>query len=185
MDVSKIPIGKRPPVDFNAVIETPAWGEPVRYRLDRDSGALFVDRFLHAAMRYPANYGFIPQTLGSHGDALHVLVVTDTGVVPGSVIRCRPIGALVIDYEDTVEEQIIAMPVAATDPSCGDMHSLRDLPEVLVKQITHFFEHYADLDGGRSVRHLQWVEANAAEDLLIRAIANYEGNAATAALQET
>jgi inorganic pyrophosphatase len=180
MDLRKIPAGRRPPADFNALIETPAGGEPVRYRLDRASGALFVERFLHVAMRYPANYGFIPGTLGADGDPLHVLVVNDAAVVPGTIVRCRPIGALLADDETTVHEKIVAVPIETIDPFYKDVRSPSDLPETLVEQIAHFIEHYADLGGGKQSERPHWVGPDVAQALLSTAIKHYEEHAAAA-----
>src|SRR5205823_1709364 len=113
MDLSKIPTGANPPYDVNAIIEIPQGGVPVKYELDKKSGALFVDRFLHTAMFYPGNYGFIPHTLSADGDPCDVLVISQVPVVAGAVIRCRPIGALVMEDEGGKDEKILAVPVDA------------------------------------------------------------------------
>ena len=150
MDLSKIEIGKNPPYDINVVIEIPQGGEPVKYELDKSSGALFVDRFLGTSMIYPANYGFIPHTLSGDGDPADVLVVTNVPVIPGSVIRCRPIGALLMEDESGVDEKIIAVPVEKLHPFYKSIKSYKDLPESLCDQISHFFQHYKDLEKGKS-----------------------------------
>src|SRR5712671_3493700 len=116
MDITKIPAGRNPPSDVNALIEIPAGGQPVKYELDKASGALFVDRFLHTSMIYPANYGFIPNTLGADGDPLDILVVTPTPVVPGAVIRARPVGVLLMSDEKGEDEKIMAVPVDRLNP---------------------------------------------------------------------
>src|ERR687887_2608915 len=111
MDISKIPIGRNPPWDVNAIIEIPLGGQPVKYEIDKESGAMFVDRFLHTAMFYPANYGFIPHTLSEDGDPIDVMVVGPTPVVPGVVLRSRPIGALQMEDEIGIYETLLAVPV--------------------------------------------------------------------------
>ena len=116
MDLSKIPVGENPPYDVNALIEIPQGGEPVKYELDKDSGAIFVDRFLHTAMFYPGNYGFIPHTLADDGDPMDILVVGPTPVVPGAVIRCRPVGALIMTDEAGGDEKVLAVPVDQLHP---------------------------------------------------------------------
>jgi inorganic pyrophosphatase len=171
MDVQLIPAGKNPPKDIYAVIEIPLGGVPVKYELDKRSGALFVDRFLHTAMFYPGNYGFIPHTLSEDGDPCDVLVVTQVPVVPGAVIRCRPIGALLMQDEAGKDEKIIAVPVDALNPFYSGIHSWRDLPAIACEQIAHFFQHYKDLERGKWVSEVNWLDASAAEKLIVEAIA--------------
>ncbi|HRI11257.1 MAG TPA: inorganic diphosphatase, partial [Nannocystaceae bacterium] len=142
MDLSKIAIGDDPPADVNAVIEIPQGGEPVKYELDKASGAMFVDRFLHTAMFYPGNYGFIPHTLSADGDPCDVLVVGQVPVVPGAVIRCRPIGALLMEDEAGPDEKIVAVPVDKLHPFYSGVSTYSDLPKILTDQIAHFFQHY-------------------------------------------
>src|SRR5438876_5461818 len=116
MDLAKIPVGRAPPRDVNVVVEIPQGGEPVKYELDKVSGALFVDRFLHTAMFYPGNYGFIPHTLSGDGDPCDVIVVAQAPVVPAAVIRCRPVGALIMEDQAGDDEKILAVPVDALHP---------------------------------------------------------------------
>src|ERR1700761_2518676 len=137
MDISKIPIGSNPPHDINVIIEIPQGGAPVKYEIDKDSGAVFVDRFLHTAMFYPANYGFIPHTLSEDGDPLDCMVVVPTPVVPGVVMRSRPIGALIMEDESGIDEKILAVPVDKLHPFYTSVMSHRDLPEILLEQIQH------------------------------------------------
>jgi len=128
MDVSKISIGHAPPYDINVIVEIPQGGEPVKYELDKASGAVFVDRFLHTAMFYPGNYGFVPHTLAQDGDPIDVLIVGPVSVVPGAVVRCRPIGALMMEDEAGPDEKIIAVPVDKLAPStavCGHIRICR------------------------------------------------------------
>ncbi|HKA73828.1 MAG TPA: inorganic diphosphatase [Xanthobacteraceae bacterium] len=171
MDLSRITAGIDPPRDVHAVIEIPLGGVPVKYEMDKDSGALFVDRFLHTAMFYPGNYGFIPQTLSADGDPCDVLVVSQVPVVPGAVIRCRPVGALVMRDEAGGDEKILAVPVEALNPFYAGIKSYRDLPSIMCEQIAHFFQHYKDLEKGKWVTVVEWLDAAAAEDLVMAAIA--------------
>jgi len=171
MDVSKISAGRNPPSDLHAVIEIPVGGAPVKYELDKTSGAMFVDRFLHTAMFYPGNYGFIPQTLSRDGDPIDVLVIAPVAVASGAVIRCRPVGALLMEDQAGTDEKIIAVPVDALHPFYVDIASYRDLPKILLEQIAHFFQHYKDLEKGKWTAIGQWVDARAAETLIMDAIA--------------
>ena len=171
MDLSKIPVGANPPYDVNALIEIPQGGEPVKYELDKESGAIFVDRFLHTAMFYPGNYGFIPHTLADDGDPMDILVVGPTPVVPGAIIRCRPVGALVMEDEAGGDEKILAVPVDALHPFYAGIKSYRDLPAIMCEQIAHFFQHYKDLEKGKWVTIVNWLDAEGAERLVMEAIA--------------
>jgi len=171
MDLSRISAGIDPPQDVHAVIEIPLGGVPVKYEMDKDSGALFVDRFLHTAMFYPGNYGFIPHTLSADGDPCDVLVVSQVPVVPGAVIRCRPVGALVMRDEAGEDEKILAVPVDALHPFYAGVKSYRDLPAIMCEQVAHFFQHYKDLEKGKWVTLAEWLDVAAAEALVMAAIA--------------
>lgn len=166
MDISKIPVGANAPYDINVLIEIPQGGHPIKYEFDKESGALFVDRFVHTAMVYPANYGFIPHTLSEDGDPVDVLVVGQYPVVPGCVIRCRPIGALVMEDESGQDEKILAVPVDKLHPFYSRVQSYNDLPEILIEQIAHFFEHYKDLEKNKWVKIVHWVDAEEAAELI-------------------
>jgi inorganic pyrophosphatase len=174
MDVSAISAGRNPPKDIHVVVEIPLGGAPVKYELDKRSGALVVDRFLHTAMFYPGNYGFIPQTLSADGDPCDVLVVTQVQVVPGAIVRCRPVGALLMEDEAGRDEKIIAVPVDALAPFYSDIRSYRDLPPIMCEQIAHFFRHYKDLKKGKWVTIVKWLDAKGAEKLVLEAIARAE-----------
>ncbi|MFN7662136.1 MAG: inorganic diphosphatase [Alphaproteobacteria bacterium] len=174
MDLSKINIGKELPWDVNVVIEIPLGGEPVKYEIDKESGALFVDRFLHTAMYYPANYGFIPETLADDGDPLDALVVGNIRVVPGCVIRCRPLGVLLMEDEAGQDEKLIMAPVTKLSPYYANTKDYNDLPEILRDQITHFFHHYKDLEPGKWVKILRWGTAEEAAELIRKTHANYQ-----------
>ena len=149
MDLSKVGIGHNPPYDVNVVIEVPLGGVPVKYELDKESGALFVDRFLHTAMFYPGNYGFVPHTLADDGDPVDVVVIGPTPVVPGAIVRCRPVGALMMEDEAGGDDKIIAVPVDKLHPYYSNIGAERDRLEILREQVKHFFEHYKDLERGK------------------------------------
>jgi inorganic pyrophosphatase len=180
MNLDKITIGRNPPVDINVVIEIPQGGEPVKYELDKESGALLVDRFLHTAMFYPGNYGFIPHTLAQDGDPCDVLVVGQTPVVPGAIIRSRPIGALLMEDEAGPDEKIIAVPVDALHPYYSGVAKPDDLPAILRDQIAHFFQHYKDLEKGKWVTIVRWVGPEEAAELIRQGIARAPSGAAPA-----
>ncbi|HXL48043.1 MAG TPA: inorganic diphosphatase [Xanthobacteraceae bacterium] len=174
MDIGAISIGPDPPKDIHAVIEIPLGGAPVKYELDKVSGALMVDRFLHTAMFYPGNYGFIPHTLSADGDPCDVLVVTQVQVVPGAIVRCRPVGALLMEDESGRDEKIIAVPVDALAPFYKDVRGYRDLPPMMCEQIAHFFQHYKDLEKGKWVTIVKWLDVKHAEKLVLEAISRAE-----------
>ena len=167
MDLKLIPTGRDPPKDVNAVIEIPLGGVPVKYEFDKNSGALFVDRFLHTAMFYPGNYGFIPHTLSDDGDPCDVLVISQVPVVPGAVIRCRPVGALLMEDEAGNDEKILAVPVDDLHPFYMGIASYKDLPNVMCEQIAHFFQHYKDLEKGKWVEVVKWLDADGAGQLIL------------------
>ncbi|MDA8230066.1 MAG: inorganic diphosphatase [Magnetospirillum sp.] len=170
MDLSKIAIGQNPPNDVNVIIEIPLRGDPVKYEICKESGAMFVDRFLHTAMYYPVNYGFIPHTLSEDGDPTDVMVVGRVGVAVGSVMRCRPIGVMLMEDESGVDEKILAVPHAKLHPFYNEVASHRDLPGILIQQIEHFFTHYKDLEPGKWVKMLGWDGPEKAADIIRQAI---------------
>ncbi len=178
MDITKISIGANPPFDVNAVIEIPQGGEPVKYELDKASGALMVDRFLHTAMFYPGNYGFIPHTLADDGDPMDIMVVGPTPVVPGAIIRCRPIGCLMMTDEKGADEKVLAVPVDALHPFYTGIDSWRSLPTILTEQIAHFFKHYKDLEKGKVTEIVRWADVEEACELIRRAIARAQSRPA-------
>ena len=173
MNIEKIAIGDNPPADFNVVIEIPQGGYPVKYELDKESGAMFVDRFLHTSMVYPGNYGFIPHTLSEDGDACDVLVVGQSPVVPGAVIHCRPLGALMMEDEHGIDEKILAVPVDKLYPFYTAIESYTDLPEILCEQIAHFFRHYKDLEKGKWVDVIKWIGPDETKRVIEAAISRY------------
>jgi inorganic pyrophosphatase len=170
MDVTKITPGRNPPSDLHAIIEIPVGGAPVKYELDKASGAMFVDRFLHTAMFYPGNYGFIPQTLSQDGDPCDVLVISPVAVVSGAVIRCRPVGALLMEDQAGIDEKIIAVPVDDLHPFYTDIGSYLDMPKIMREQIAHFFHHYKDLERGKWTRVGEWIDVARSEQLIMESI---------------
>ena len=170
MDISKIPVGKNPPWDVNVIIEVPIGSEPIKYEMDKESGALYVDRFLHTAMHYPCNYGFIPHTLSGDGDPADVLVVGRRPLMPGCVLAVRPIGVLLMEDEAGADEKILAVPQSRLHPFYNEVKSYKDLPEILTSQIAHFFEHYKDLESKKWAKILGWKDADDAAKLVVEAI---------------
>ena len=172
MNIEKIPVGKNPPWDINAIIEIPIGGVPIKYEIDKDSGAMFVDRFLHTAMFYPCNYGFIPHTLADDGDPMDIMVAGPIPVVPGAVIRARPVGVLIMEDEAGQDEKILAVPVDDLHPYHANITSYRDLRDTLLAQISHFFEHYKDLEKNKWVKIVRWGEPEEASRRIEQAIEN-------------
>lgn len=170
MDIRKISIGKNPPEDINVIIEIPQGGYPVKYEMDKASGAMFVDRFLHTSMIYPGNYGFIPHTLSGDGDPCDVIVIGQLPVIPGAVIRSRPIGVLYMEDQSGMDEKILAVPVDELHPFYKQIVSYKDLPEILRDQIAHFFQHYKDLEKGKWVKNLRWAGPKDAMQVIRKAI---------------
>jgi inorganic pyrophosphatase len=166
MDISRIPIGANPPHEVNVIVEIAQGGAPIKYEMDKASGAMFVDRFLHTAMFYPANYGFIPHTLSEDGDPIDCMVISPTPVASGAVVRTRPIGALLMQDEKGIDEKIIGVPIDKLHPYYERVGTYRDLPGILLEQISHFFEHYKDLEKGKWVKLLRWAEPAETADLI-------------------
>ena len=171
MDLEKVSVGRNPPFEVNVVIEVPIGSEPVKYELDKESGAIFVDRFLHTSMFYPANYGFVPHTLSDDGDPVDVLVTGPHPVVPGAIIRARPVGVLIMDDEKGQDEKVLSVPVDELHPYYRNVNSYRELPDILIQQIAHFFAHYKDLEIGKWVDIKGWGEPGEAHKMIEEAIA--------------
>jgi len=174
MDITRISVGPNPPDEVHAVIEIPAGGAPIKYELDKESGALFVDRFLHTPMFYPANYGFIPNTLGDDGDPLDIMVITPFPLVPGCVVTCRAVGVLEMADDKGLDEKILAVPVDSVYPIYCDVKSHSDLPSLVTEQIEHFFTRYKDLEKGKWVKMQGWAGPERARELILKAIAAYK-----------
>jgi inorganic pyrophosphatase len=175
MSYQNIPAGKDLPNDIYVVIEIPANSSPVKYEIDKDADALFVDRFMASPMFYPANYGYINNTLADDGDALDVLVVTPYPVVPGSVIRCRPVGVLNMTDEAGEDAKLLAVPHEKLTQAYNDVQDITDLPELLRNQIKEFFENYKNLEKGKWVKVESWEGAESAKAKILVAAAAYKG----------
>ncbi|MFT7178266.1 MAG: inorganic pyrophosphatase [Oceanospirillaceae bacterium] len=175
MSYQNIPAGKDLPEDIYVVIEIPANSSPVKYEIDKDADALFVDRFMASPMFYPANYGYINNTLADDGDALDVLVVTPYPVVPGSVIRCRPVGVLNMTDEAGEDAKLLAVPHEKLTQAYNDVQDISDLPELLLNQIKEFFENYKNLEKGKWVKVESWEGAESAKAKILVAAAAYKG----------
>jgi inorganic pyrophosphatase len=156
MGYELVSAGKDVPNDINVIIEISAQGDPIKFEVDKASGAVFVDRFMGTSMRYPLNYGYVPHTIAGDGDPVDVLVVTPFPLQPGVVIRCRPVGVLKMEDDGGVDAKVIAVPVAKLTPLYDKVQTIDDLPELLMKQTVHFFEHYKDLEPGKWVKVLGW-----------------------------
>ena len=166
MNLDAIAIGKNPPHDVNVVIEVPIGGEPIKYEMDKASGALVVDRFLYTAMRYPGNYGFIPHTLSDDGDPCDVIVANTRAIVPGAVMSCRVVGVLFMEDEAGGDEKIIAVPSDKLTQRYHNVKNYTDLPQITLKQIEHFFLHYKDLEPGKWVKVKSWGDVEDAKRLV-------------------
>ena len=170
MRLEAIAIGRNPPDEVNVVVEVPVGGEPIKYEMDKASGALVVDRFLYTSMRYPGNYGFIPHTLSDDGDPCDVLIANQRGIVPGALVAVRPVGVLRMQDEAGGDEKIVAVPVSRLTRRYENVHNYTDLPDITIMQIQHFFEHYKDLEPGKWVKVLGWGDAAAAKGLILESI---------------
>lgn len=157
MSLKNVPAGKNVPDEVNVIIEIPAQAAPVKYEVDKDSGGIFVDRFMNTAMFYPCNYGYVPDTLSDDGDPVDVLVVTPMPLISGAVIAVRPVGMLKMTDEKGVDAKILAVPVSKLTKEYDNVQDIKDLPQPLLSTISHFFEHYKDLEHGKWVKVDGWV----------------------------
>jgi inorganic pyrophosphatase len=165
MSLLNVPAGAKAPDVFNVIIEIPANADPIKYEIDHETGAVFVDRFMGTSMHYPCNYGYVPQTIAPDGDPVDVLVVTPFPLQPGVVIPCRPLGILKMEDEAGGDSKLVAVPTEKICAMYKDIQKMEDLPVLLVSQIKHFFEHYKDLEPGKWVKVVGWdgIEAAKAE----------------------
>ena len=170
MDIKQIPIGKNPPKDVNVIIEIPLSSDPVKYEVCKESGAMFVDRFLHTAMYYPCNYGFIPHTLSDDGDPVDVMVLGRIPVAVGSVMRCRPIGVLHMEDEAGMDEKVLAVPHSKLHPYHDNVNNFGDVRDTELRRIEHFFAHYKDLEEGKWVKIHGWGDYAEAEKIVTESI---------------
>jgi inorganic pyrophosphatase len=170
MNLDAVSVGKNAPDEVNVVIEVPIGGEPIKYEMDKESGALTVDRFLYTAMRYPGNYGFIPHTLSDDGDPCDVIVANTRAIIPGAVMSCRVVGALLMEDESGGDEKIVAVPTTKLTRRYESVKTYSDLPQITLEQIEHFFTHYKDLEPGKWVKIKSWVGAEEAKKLVMDGI---------------
>ena len=174
MGLERVPAGRNVPEEVNVIIEIPMNAEPVKYEVDKESGAIFVDRVLTTPMRYPCNYGYIPRTLSGDGDPADVLVVMPLPLIPGSVIRVRPIGMLAMEDEAGEDTKLIAVPNDKTYSAYSHIHALEDIAEPTRDRIRHFFEHYKDLEKGKWVKVRGWKDSTAAKREIVESVERYE-----------
>ncbi len=170
MRLEAVPIGRNPPHDVNVVIEVQIGGEPIKYEMDKASGALVVDRFLYTAMRYPGNYGFIPHTLSGDGDPCDVIVANTRAIAPGAIMSCRIVGVLLMEDEAGGDEKLLAVPSTWLTKRYDAVQTYTDLPEITLQQIEHFFANYKALEPGKWVRILRWGDADEARQLVLDGI---------------
>jgi inorganic pyrophosphatase len=174
MNLDRVPAGRDVPNDCNVIVEIPMRGDPIKYEVDKETGAVFVDRFMSTAMHYPCNYGYIPRTLADDGDPADVLVLSPVPLITGVVVRCRPIGMLKLQDEAGGDSKILAVPIDKLSSLYRDVHSPDDLPRLTTEQIAHFFEHYKDLEPGKWVRMGAWVGADEAKAEILEAVERFE-----------
>lgn len=180
MLLNAVSTGRDPPNEVNVIVEVPVGGEPIKYEMDKVSGALVVDRFLYTSMRYPGNYGFIPNTLSDDGDPCDVLITNQRGIIPGAIVAVRPVGVLKMKDEAGTDEKILAVPVPRLTRRYEHVHDYTDLPTITVQQVQHFFEHYKDLEGSKWVEVLGWGNATEAREIIVAAMARYRSHSPSA-----
>jgi len=178
MRIDAVSLGRNPPDEVNVIIEVPIGGEPIKYEMDKEAGALVVDRFLYTSMRYPGNYGFIPHTLSGDGDPCDVIVANTRAIVPGAIMSVRPVGVLLMEDEAGGDEKIVAVPSSRITRRYENVRSYTDLPQITLDQIQHFFEHYKDLEPGKWVKVLRWGGVDDARRLILEGIARAQGKPA-------
>ena len=173
MSLNDVTSGRDVPNDFNVIIEIPMNADPIKYEVDKESGAIFVDRFMGTAMHYPCNYGYVPKTISDDGDPVDVLVITPFALIPGVVVRCRPLGMLKMSDEAGGDAKVLAVPVDKVLPIYSHWQKPEDLNDLRLQQIQHFFEHYKDLEKGKWVKVEGWVGPEEAKQEILNGIAAY------------
>jgi inorganic pyrophosphatase len=173
MSLNNVPAGRDLPNDFNVIIEIPMNADPIKYEVDKESGAIFVDRFMGTAMHYPCNYGYIPHTISDDGDPVDVLVITPFPLFPGVVVRCRPLGVLKMKDEAGGDAKVLAVPVEKVLPLYAEWKKLEDINGLRLQQIQHFFEHYKDLEKGKWVKVEGWFGPEEAKAEIMNSAAAY------------
>ena len=175
MDINRLSPGTNPPHEIHVLIEVPLRSDPIKYEYDKDSGFIFVDRYLYTTMFYPCNYGFIPNTLSGDGDPIDVMVVGRMPVMSGAVLRARPIGVLEMEDEAGMDEKLLAVPIDKISQVNRNVRSYQDLPEIDLARIAHFFEHYKDLEPNKWVKVLGWAGPERAQELILEGIERAKG----------
>ena len=170
MNLNALSIGKNAPQEVNVVIEVPMGGEPIKYEMDKDSGALVVDRFLYTPMRYPGNYGFVPHTLSGDGDPCDVIVANSRAIIPGAVMSCKIVGVLLMEDEGGGDEKLIGVPTEKLTPRYANVNNYSDLADITLHRIEHFFAHYKDLEPNKWVKITRWGDAEEAHRLVLEGV---------------
>jgi inorganic pyrophosphatase len=173
MGLDLVPTGRNAPHELNVVIEIPKDAEPVKYEVDKDTGAIFVDRILSTPMRYPCNYGYVPNTLCGDGDPVDALVILPLPLIPGSVIRCRPVGVLNMRDEAGSDEKLLVVPADTVFSGYAHIHDIAQVSAHWMERIGHFFEHYKDLEKGKWVKLDGWGNADEAKRIVLESIERY------------
>ncbi|HCX32641.1 MAG TPA: inorganic diphosphatase [Rhodocyclaceae bacterium] len=174
MSLERVPSGRDLPNDFNVIVEIPMHADPIKYEMDKEAGAMFVDRFMSTSMRYPCNYGYIPHTISGDGDPVDVLVLSPVPIITGAVVRCRPVGMLRMQDEAGEDAKLLAVPIDKLISIYRAVDTPRDLPEGILAQISHFFEHYKDLEPGKWVKVQGWVGPAEAKAEILDGVARYQ-----------
>ncbi len=177
MSLHNVTPGPKAPDEFNVIIEIPMNADPIKYEVDKETGAMFVDRFMTTAMHYPCNYGYVPMTLADDGDPVDVLVITPYALSPGVVVTCRPLGVLKMDDEAGGDAKLLAVPIPKVCPIYGHWSKPEDINQMRLKAIQHFFEHYKDLEAGKWVKVKGWEGPEAAKAEVVNGIAAYAKSA--------
>ena len=173
MNLDRVGPGRDLPNDFNVIIEIPMNADPIKYEVDKETGAVFVDRFMSTSMHYPCNYGYVPKTLSGDGDPVDVLVLSPVPLITGVVLQCRPVGMLKMSDEAGDDTKLLAVPTDKLSSLYRNITTPRDLPELVLSQITHFFQHYKDLEPGKWVRITGWVGPEEAKAEILAGVAAY------------
>ncbi len=176
MILDRVTSGFSIPNDVNVIIEIPAHSDPIKYEIDKDTGAMFVDRFMGTSMHYPCNYGYIPQTLAEDDDPVDVMVVTPIPVITGAVIRVRPLGVLNMTDDSGKDAKIIAVPIDKLSGTYSSIHTARDLPKPLLDSIAHFFDHYKDLEPDKWVTIEGWGDVEDAKREILASVERYKAD---------
>jgi inorganic pyrophosphatase len=174
MNLDRVDSGRDLPNDFNVIIEIPMNADPIKYEVDKETGAMFVDRFMSTAMHYPCNYGYVPHTLSDDGDPVDVLVMSPVPLIPGVVVRCRPVGMLNMEDEAGGDTKVLAVPLDKLCNLYRQVQSPRDLPEAVLAQVAHFFQHYKDLERGKWVKIHGWVGPEEAKAEILAGVKRFK-----------